>query len=367
MNNTRTSAADFPTARWRLIVRSLRGRAFVWIGIAVSIAAIALALRGLHIEDVARALRETNLIWLLPAVAALLLGLYPRVRRWHVLFYPRTDLKEANLFGSMNVGYMLNNLLPLRVGEFGRAFLIGRLEGVGYAQALSTILVERVLDVLVLFALLIALLPVVDEPRWATGSALVVGLGALGLAALLAAAGSFRRIVSGASSRLLRRAPPRTRMRAERWVDAALDGFATLSHPRVLAEALLWSILGWAFSSVFLLCCLIALDIHLGYAAPLLVMIAINLGMLIPSSSGYIGVYHAIVVETMTAAFAISREQAIAFAIISHALFYIVPILLGGAFLWNRRSLWSATLSNVLGVSDSAAAREGSPAPSEQV
>ena len=76
-------------------------------------------------------------------------------------------------------------------------------------------------------------------------------------------------------------------------------------------------------------------------------MVAINLGMVIPSSSGYIGVCHAIVVETMTAAFAISREQAAAFAIISHALFYVVPILLGAGYLWHRRELWRAMLSNV--------------------
>jgi len=320
----------------------------VWVGILVSAGAIALAVRGLHVADVARALRETNVIWLLPAMVALLIGFYPRVQRWGVLFYPRTGMSKGHLFGTMSVGYMLNNLLPLRVGELGRAYLIGRVERVDYAQALSTILVERLLDIIVLFALLLVLLPFVHEPRWATGSALALGLGTLGLTVLLAAVGSFRQMVFAATRRLSRLTSPAMHERIERWLDAALTGLATLSHPRVLAEALVWTALGWACSSFFLYCCLMALDIHLNYTAPLFVMVAINLGMVIPSTSGYVGVYHAIVLEAMTSVFGVDRDHAAALAILSHAMFYLTPIVLGAGYLWHRRELWQAMLSNVL-------------------
>lgn len=329
-------------------LRSFRSRPLVWVGVAISAAAIALALRGLHVGDVGRTLRETQLVWLLPAIGALLLGLYPRVRRWQVLFYPRTGMSQYNLYGSMTVGYMLNNLLPLRVGELGRAFLIGKIENVDYAQALATIFVERLLDILVLFGLLLILLPLVNEPRWATGSAVFLGLGTLGVAALLATVGSARQFAVAAMRKLLSVTSADTQIRAERWLDAALTGFATLSRPRVLVEALFWSVLGWAFSSVFFFCSLLALDIHLNYAAPLFVMVAINLGMVIPSTSGYVGVYHAIVVEAMTKVFAVDREGAAAFAILSHALFYVTPIILGTGYLWHRRELWRDLMSNVL-------------------
>ena len=332
----------------RLVLRSLLGRPLVWIGVAISAAAIAFAVRGLHVGDVGRTLRETNLVWLLPAIGAIVLSLYPRVRRWQVLFYPKTGMSRYNLYGSMTVGYMLNDLLPLRVGELGRAYLIGEAEHVDYAQALATILVERVLDILVLFALLLALLPLVNEPRWATGSAMFLGLGTLGLAALLATVGSFRQLALAGARKLLRVTSDETQIRVERWLGAALTGFATLSHPRVLIEALFWSLLGWACSSVFLFCCLRALDMHLSYTAPLFVMVAINLGMAIPSTSGYVGVYHAIVVEAMTKVFAVDRDGAAAFAILSHAVFYVTPIILGAGYLWHRRELWRDMLANVL-------------------
>ena len=349
-----------------VFVRSFRGRPLVWVGVAVSAAAIALAVRGLHVGDVVRTLGETKLIWLLPAVGALLLGLYPRVRRWQVLFYPRTGMSEYNLYGSMIVGYMLNNLLPLRVGELGRAFLIGKSEDVDYAQALATIFVERMLDILVLFGLLLVLLPVVNEPRWATGSAVFLGLGTLGLTALLATVGSFRQLAVAAMRKLLSVTSAETQIRFERWLGAALTGFAVLSNPRVLIEALFWSVLAWAFSSVFLFCCLLALGLHLSYTAPLFVMVSINLGMVIPSTSGYVGVYHAIVVEAMTNVFAVDREGAAAFAIISHSLFFVTPILLGAGYLWHRRELWQAMLRSVLPRRELENASDLEPPPSSR-
>ena len=329
-------------------LRSFLGRPFVWVGTGVSAGAIALTIRGLHLGDVADALGETSIGWLALAVAASLVSYYPRVKRWRVLFYPTEIKSDGDLFGAMTVGYMLNNLLPLRVGELGRAFVIGKTEGVDAVQALSTILVERLLDILVLFAMLLVLLPFVDEPGWATGVALVLGIGALVFTAVLAAAAIARRRVSAALKRLFRRAPEGLRGRLERWLDAALAGLVILSHPRVLVKALVWSVVGWGVSSVFVYGCLLALGIHLSYAAPLFVMIAVNLGMAVPSSSGYVGVFHAIVIEALTEVFSVNRERAAALAIIAHGVFFFVPVFLGAAYLWSRRDLWRELLSGVL-------------------
>ena len=333
-------------------VRAFLSRPFVWIGIAVSAAAIALTIRGLHVRDVAGAIGETDVGWLALAVAAALLSYYPRVRRWRVLFYPTEIRSDGDLFGAISVGYMLNNLLPLRVGELGRAFVIGKTEGIASIQALSTILVERLLDILVLFALLMVLLPFVDEPGWATGVALVLGFGALVFTVALAAAALARRRVSAVLKPLFRRAPERQRDRLERWLDAGLAGLVILSHPRVLVKALFWSVVGWGVSSVFVYGCLMSLDIHLSYAAPVFVMVAVNLGMAVPSSSGYVGVFHAIVIEALTEVFSVNRERAAALAIITHGVFYVTPVLLGVAYLWSRRELWRELLPGVLRVGE---------------
>ena len=321
---------------------------YLWVGVAVSAGALALAFRSLRIDDVVDALTTANYLWLFPALAALVIGLALRARRWAPLFHPIGGLSFGNLFGAMNVGYMLNNLLPLRVGELGRAYVIGKVEDVGWVHALTTIVVERLLDVLIVVALLLILLPFVDEPDWATGPALVLGISVLVLATVLAAISRARRFALHVVEWLLRLAPEGLRGRLRESAEAALDGFATLGRPPVLLRAGAWSVAAWAFSSLYLYFVLLAFDIELTYAAPILVMVATALGMIVPSSPGYIGVYHAIAIETLTSVFGVERADAAGFALVSHALFYLVPIIFAMAYLWSRRESWQEMLSGAL-------------------
>ena len=318
---------------------------YLWIGVAVSAGALALAARSLRLGDVTDALADANYLWLFPATVAMLVGLVLRAQRWRVLFHPVAGLRLSNLFGAMNVGYMLNNLLPLRVGELGRAYVIREVEKVGWVHALTTVFVERLLDVLIVVALLLVLLPFVDEPGWATGPALVLGFGVLGLAAVLAAAGRARKLARAVIEWVLRPVPEKLRDRLLGSSEAALDGFAALGHPQVLLWAGGWSAIAWGFSSLYLYFTLRAFDLQLTYAAPVFVLVAIALGMVVPSSAGYIGVYHAIAIETLTGVFAVDRSAAAGFALVSHALFYVIPTLLGMAYLWSRRELWRQVLS----------------------
>ena len=327
-------------------------RPYLWVGVAVSVGALALASRSLRIDDVVDALTAANYLWLFPALAALLMGLVLRARRWQLLFHPLGGLSLGNLFGAMNIGYLLNSVLPFRVGELVRAYVIGKVEDVGLVHALTTIVVERLLDVLLVIALLLILLPFVDEPSWATGPALVLGVSILVLATLLAAIGRARRFALHIVEWLLRPAPERLRGRLRESAEAALDGFATLGHPPVLLRAGGWSVIAWAFSSLYMYFVLLAFDLELTYAAPLLVMVATALGMIVPSSPGAIGVYHAIAIETLTTVFAVERADAAGFALVSHAIFNLVPIILGMAFLWSRRESWRDMLSGTFSRSE---------------
>lgn len=323
-------------------------RPYFWVGVALSVGALALASRGLHLRDVADALASANYLWLFPAVATLLLGLYLRALRWEALFQPAAGPSLGNLFGAMNVGYMLNNLLPLRVGELGRAYVIGEVEPVSKVHALSTIVVERLLDLLLVFALLLLLLPFVEEPGWATGPALILGFGVLALATVLAGAGRARRLVLAAVAWTLRGVPEGWQRRLREGAEAALDGFATLGHPSVLLRVGGLSIIAWGCSSLYTYFVMLAFGLQLTYAAPVFVMVALALSMVVPSSSGYIGVYHAVAIETLTGVFAVDRDAAAGFALVSHALFYVIPVVLGMAYLWSRRELWSQVFTGTL-------------------
>lgn len=326
---------------------SVLKRPFFWIGVATSVGALALAVRGLEIDEVLDALAGANFAWLIPAAAILLVGLYFRALRWGALFYPTRGLSTGKLFGAMNIGYMLNNLLPLRVGEFGRAFVIGETESIGKVTALTTVVVERIVDVIFVFALLLILLPFVDEPGWATGPALVLGIATISLAIALAAAGRARLAVLRLADWALRFAPSALRSRLRTAIESALNGFAVLGDPRTLARVLGLSVIAWGCSSLYTYCVLLMFDLPLTYAAPVLIMVALAMGMVIPSSAGYIGVHHAIAIEVLTTVFGVARADAAGFAFVSHALFFLIPTLLGIAYLWTQRGLWERLLSSI--------------------
>ena len=320
----------------RNVVRS----PIVWIGAAVSAGALYLAFRGLRWSDIGEALGEANYGLLLLAMALLLLSLWARAQRWAALFQPHTGLRQSNLIGTMNAGYAISNLLPLRIGELARAYLIGEVEDVTAPRALSTIIVERTLDTLTVVALLLITLPFIDAPDWAKGPALLLGVGFLGLAVLLAFLSAARERTMALVSWSARLLPSRLRQRAERAAGGVIEGFAVLRQPRTLAQAVGWSLVSWLLSAAFTSVVLRAFGLDFGVTGGLFLTAALALGMVIPSSPGYIGVFHAIAIESLVNVFDADRNQAASYALVQHAISYMIPLAIGAAFLWRKRDIW---------------------------
>lgn len=313
---------------------------FFWLGMLTSAGALFLAFRGLHWSEVGEAFREADYLFLVPALAVMLFSLVVRAVRWAVLFHPLSGLRLTNLFGTMNVGYALSNVLPFRVGELARAYLVGEVEGVSKARALSTIAVERIADVLTVILILLFLLPFIDAPAWATGPALFLGLGVLILAAALAmlamAHGRAMRVVERVSLVV----PERWREDVRRVADSLIRGFAVLSKPGQLVRLQATSALAWVSSAAIMYLVMLAFNLGVPFTAALFVMVATSLGMVVPSSPGYVGVFHAIAIESLVNVFDVDRNAAASYALAQHAILYLVPIVIAAVYLWRERILW---------------------------
>jgi hypothetical protein len=319
-------------------MRFLRSPLF-WIGLLISLAALFLAFRGLHWAEVGSALRHANYLLLLPAAITTFLGLYFRAIRWRVLFHPRTHLRVGNLLGTMNIGYSVNNLLPLRVGELVRAYLIGEAERVSAVHALSTIVVERVLDVLMVVLMLILLLPFIDMPAWAATPALVAGVVFLVLAVLLATLSLARRwaLTVDGCARML---PARYRTRLREAAEAVMEGFGVLSNPAVLARSVGWSFVSWLFSVLTMFIVLQAFDLGVGFDAALFVVATTSLAMLVPASPGYIGTFELVTIKGLENVFDVSRSAAASYALVQHVFLYLGPMIIAAIYLWREREAW---------------------------
>ncbi|MCI0849904.1 MAG: flippase-like domain-containing protein [Chloroflexi bacterium] len=309
----------------------------VAFGIAVSIVALTFALRGVDWPVAREALRDANYAYLIPAVMAMITVLLLRAIRWRLLFQPEPGLKLPRVFGVLNVGYMVNNLFPFQIGDLVRAYLLAQLEDMKKSQTFTTVVIERLVDVLVLFGLLMVLAPFVSIPaRAAIPVAIVAGIVVVVGAAMLGMAGQ-RGWVLQLFDSLLRFVPGRFHDNFRKMADSTLDTLSVLSKPRILGLVVGWSVAAWLTTALVLYFVMIAFDLGLPFSAAIFVVVMTSFGYFVPSSPGALGVYHAISIEALVTVFDVDRGLAASYSMVAYVVFYVPPVLIGLLFLWRER------------------------------
>jgi uncharacterized protein (TIRG00374 family) len=308
----------------------VRKTAQILIGLIISGLALWLAFSGVDLAQVGTALREANYFYLVPAVLLVWVGLVFRALSWRVILGDRVSLRRAH--DALNEGYLLNNVLPFRLGEFGRAYLITRGTSLSPAQALSSVVVERVIDLLMLLTLVLAYLPQLAGLGLGGNFALVSGfVGFAALAALLVVARS-QAVVLRLLRAVLNRVPW---LHTERWLARAaylLEGLAVLRDTRRALLAALWSGLAWVAAGLgawaLLLGFVPGATLSVGY----FVLLAVGLGNAIPSAPGAAGVFEFATVKGLSV-FGITGGVALSFALVFHLLNIGLTGVLGGLAL----------------------------------
>ncbi len=264
--------------------------------------------------------------------------IWVRGRRWWYLFPPGSN--PQGITPAMMIGYMANNVLPLRAGEFVRVYVVARrwaASGATAARAhpfwttLATLIVERVLDSLVVVLILAVLVLVVPVPHFLEVAALIVLAidlaGVTMLVALVAAPQLCARLIrrlAGCWPSFQRRA-----LTAFETFVHGLDGIRTPSH---VLPLIAWTIIIWVAPAFAAWTVLTALDLHLPLVAPWAVLAFVGLGISIPSAPGYVGVFHAAVVLAL-GLFGVSRSAAVGYALLFHASQILPVTLLGWLYL----------------------------------
>jgi uncharacterized protein (TIRG00374 family) len=302
--------------RWKLLV-----------GLAISAVALVLAVQGVDRRQVAAALVQAEYIYLIPATVAILAYLVARSVRWRLLLAPEVSLSRC--FWVTNIGYLVSNVLPFRLGDPARAVVVGQDEGISIVAALSTVVVERVLDMLMVVLLLAGVTPFVSGVESTMG----VGLFAGGMALVASAALLFLAFRPDwgrwVAQRVLTWVPW---LDAERWMrvlDDLLAGLAPLRSGRRGLALLAWSVVTWAFVVIFHFYMLRAFLPRPSVLAASFLVCVVGLGMALPSSPGAVGVFHAIARYGLTVPFDVPVEQAVTIAFAIHTFQYALLCLLG--------------------------------------
>ena len=326
-----------------------------WLGLIITLGLLFLFMWKTDFGQTGRELRDANYVYFVPAVLIYFVAFGFRSLRWRYLLLHLKPIPLWQLYPVVSIGYLANNVLPVRLGEFVRAHFVGEKEGISKASALSTIGVERILDGLTLLlfvAVAWPFLPWTDVLKtgsgglntlWVVGSVLIGVLFVAGfmiLILLAASPDSGRRL----ASLLAFVSPRRLRPKVEGIVYLMIEGLGALRSWRTLAVVIALSAPVWLLEATMYY--IIAESFHLDqpFQVVLLVTATSNLATAVPSSIGGIGPFEVVAKGTLVA-FGVAGEAAAAYSFFIHIVALWLPVnIMGLFFLW-RENLSLAQLA----------------------
>jgi uncharacterized protein (TIRG00374 family) len=314
------------------------------LGLALSALCLFLAVRKISLAAFQQALSTANWEWTALAVVAYIASTSLKAVRWQGFFLPlRVPLRTV--WPVFLVGQLLNLVLPLRAGEVGRIYLISEEDSeVNWPAALSTIAVEKVVDLVMLaLAFLIVALWLATTPTglpdWLqTAGRALIPLMLLALTGLVMLA-----FYGQAAWRILRRGfkplPPRWNTRLNTWVEQALAGLESLRHRPARLRAWGWSLLIWSIMALTNALLFRAFDLRLSPFVALLLLVVLMSAVSAPRLPGNQGVLVYLCVLVLSL-FGVGQEAALLYGITLQGVIYLPLIVLGLiALLWTSRSL----------------------------
>lgn len=309
------------------------------IGTIISVFFLYLSMRGIEWDVLWSVLRDTRASYLVPALIIGMLSHYFRAYRWKFMLLTIKRISTNSLFVATMIGLMANNLLPARLGEFVRAYVLGQREEISRTASFATIVYERIVDVFSLLVLLWVLLLRVPGPEWLARSALwLLAANVLLMAAMLAME-RYRNVVIRFVAWASRPLSERVRGQIHRVTEGYIDGLAGMIQARTLLPIALSSMLVWGFALVAVYLCFGALAIEVPYIASVAVVVLIAMGSMIPSAPAYLGTTQYACVLSL-GLFGVGKSEALAYSILFHALQFFPVTALGLYFLWKTQIRW---------------------------
>ncbi|MCG8606103.1 flippase-like domain-containing protein [bacterium] len=306
----------------------------VFIGILISVVFIYLSFRSVDLGEMWETMKAAKYAWLLPAFLLMLLSHLVRAYRSRYFIEPIKKVPTHPLFSALMIGYASNNILPLRLGEFLRAYAIGKSQRIPKTSAFATIIVERLIDLLSLLTLLAATIlffPLPDEIKKGSYAIFFVAVTALVVLVLL------MEKTDTTISVLQKILPSRLFQLVQKTVRSFLDGFKVFKKAEHYAGILITSILVWLLYAIVVFVTFYAFEMPekygVGLFSSLVVLVIVSIGIMIPSSPGFVGTYHLFCMKSL-ALFGVPQSEALSFAVISHGLNTIPFTIIGLIYFW---------------------------------
>lgn len=317
-----------------------------WVGILISAVCLLLIFSIVDIDELWQALKAADWRVVLVILAGQIWFVMLRVWRWQIMVADEEkSVRFWPLFHAQNIGYFFTNLLPFRVGDLARGYVASLEPNLDLAKALSSVVLERILDMLIiviLFGVLVPQAPTLPAELAAVGRTLSVAA-VLGFLVILLAAANRSRALALTCWFL----DKIQRLDTERWLAVAssfLDGFSALTRWRKLLPVLALSALIWLGMIVTYFFSLRGFWPQATWLASGVALCAAAFGVSAPSSPGAVGVFDGAIVLGL-AAFPLDRAQAAGFAFVYHVVMYLQIMVFGLISLLRSGHSWGAIVA----------------------
>lgn len=324
----------------------------LWVGIAISVFFMWLALREMKLVDVWTGIQQAQYGWLIPGVLAYFAGVWVRTWRWDYMLRPLKHIPLARLFPVVVIGYMGNNVYPFRAGELLRSYVLYRREQVPISASLATVIVERVFDGLVMLVFVFVALPLTPIPSEAVQSLVVIASVAFFGALLLffGMAARPRQAQQLAQWFTVRLVPHRFQEPLLGFIARFLTGLDSLRSFRNVVMIFFTSVIIWLFETLKYWFVMHAFPFEVSFFALMLMNGVVNLMTTIPSAPGYVGTFDTPGINVLTL-YNVARPVATAYTLVLHAALWL-PITLLGAFYMLREGLGWADFGQAMRVAE---------------
>jgi uncharacterized protein (TIRG00374 family) len=294
-------------------------------GLLVSAICLAVVFYFIDPNQLLQALQLADYRLVVAAFLASIGWLLVRGMVWRTLLQNKATYSQV--FFTVTEGYLLNNLLPFRLGEVARALLLSQKASLDFWQVLSTILIERFLDLAMAAGLLFITLPFVVGARWASEAA--IGAGSLVLVGLMVLylLARYREWAIRQYEKIGQRWPIVLRIGGGR-ITAFLTGLSVLTDGTLFLRAIAWSVTNWLVAIAQYYILILAFFPHAQLLWAVFALGVGALGIAAPSSPGALGVLELSIVGAL-ALFGLNSSTALAYAITAHVFNYLSNGLLG--------------------------------------
>lgn len=297
-----------------------------WVpGILVSLVIIFLLMKFVNLEDLKNALTSFRLETIIIIIFLVVLSLAARSLAWRVMIGGKTKLVDS--FFAVSAGYMLNNIIP-RSGEIGKAILMGSSSGLGTLYVLSTVIVERALDLAIAAGMFLSTLPLalhMESLKPIAISMLIVVM--IGLILLVAMANNKMKVHEWVAS-----LSKRSRI-VEKFLvpalDSLLNGFSILTKPIQFLLSLFWILVCWTFWALLYFLAIRTFMPEAPFWWAIFAQAVLAMGIALPSAPAGLGVFEGALVGAL-AVLGMDQSKSLGMALVLHAIQIITTFILGG-------------------------------------